>query len=336
MSPLKGILVSPWKNTPDAAYRGAAACAAFLIALTFACRGAAASAPNAARALQDSDARRAEKILASLRLLHEAAGADDAGAYRALASKLYPDLFVKVAEIRPGDLSTDLSTAVFLAEKLGRIRDAAGEATADCRGERPDIYAPLCLSLRGGTVRQLLLAKSRLHARWAEAVLRDFRGEGDAETARALAELKAARANDCLIAARVLETLRPLEGLARHPAGGAGLGERLTVASSGPDGSDAELAEALRVAGALLAWMPRSQTFYRLSGAQHAYADGLSWYRKVRQSKRLVVSANSFAPDPLKALALDAEQAAAAATANWKSAAKLTRLTERSLSEASR
>jgi hypothetical protein len=50
----------------------------------------------------------------------------------------------------------------------------------------------------------------------------------------------------------------------------------------------------------------------------------------------LVVSANSFAPDPLKALALDAEQAVAAATANWKSAAKLTRLTEQSISGAAR
>lgn len=334
MSPLKGILVCPYRHAPAAACRGAAACAAFLIALTFACRGAVASVP-AGRTIRDADARRAVKVLTKLRLLHEAADAGDAGAYRALASKLYPDLFVKVSEISPGDLGTDLSTAVFLAEKLGRTW-AAGEATADCRGERPDIYMPLCLSLRGGTVRQLLLSKSRLHARWAEAVLSDYRGEADAQTARTLAEMKAARANDVLIAARVLETLRTLEGLLGHPAGEACRGERPAATASGFDGPDAELAEALRVTGDLLVWMPRSQTFYRLSGARHAYADGLSWYRKVRQSKRLVISANSFAPDPLKVLEVDPEQAAAAATANWRSAAKLTRLTERSLSEAAR
>jgi hypothetical protein len=82
--------------------------------------------------------------------------------------------------------------------------------------------------------------------------------------------------------------------------------------------------------------MPRGQTFYRLAGAQQAYVDGLSWQRKVTQSKRLVVSVNSFAPDPLKVLDLDAGQASAAAAANWKSAARLTRLTERSLSQAAR
>jgi hypothetical protein len=332
VSPLKGILVCTRRRAP----RGAASCAAFLIAFAFACRGAVALVPAAADAISDADARRAEKVLAKLQLLHDAASADDADAYRALASKLYPDLFVKVSEIRAGDLSTDLSTAVFLAEKLGRTWDAAGEATADCSGERPDIYMPLCLSLRGGTVRQLLLAKSRLHARWAGAVLKEHRGEADAETTDALAAMKVARAHDRLIAARIVQMLRPLEGLLGHSAADAGRGERLATTAAGLDRSDEEFADALYVAGALLAWMPRSQTFYRLSGAQHAYTDGLSWYRKARQSKTLVISANSFAPDPLKVLALDAEQAVAAAAANWKSAAKLTRLTEQSLSEAAR
>jgi hypothetical protein len=336
VSPLKGILVAPLRRAPGTVSRGATACAVFVFAFTFACRAAVVSVPAAARAIRDADARKAEKVLAKLRLLHEAAEADDAGAYCVLASKLFPDLFVKVAEIRESDLSTDLSTAVFLAEKLARTRAAAGEATADCGSERPDIYMPLCLSLRGGTVRQLLLAKSRLHARWAEAVLRDYRGEADAETARTLAEMKAARANDRLIAARIVETLRLFEGLLGRSARDAGRGERLATTAAGSDRSDEEFADALHFADALLAWMPRSQTFYRLSGAQHAYADGMSWYRKARQSKRLVISANSFAPDPLKVLALDPEQAVAAAAANWKSAAKLTRLTELSLSEAAR
>jgi hypothetical protein len=336
VSPLKGILVCTRRRAPATLCRGVAACAVFMFACAFTCRPAYASVPADAGTIHDADARKAEKILAKLRLLHAAADADDASAYRALVSKLYPDLFIRVAEMPPGDLSTDLSTAVFLAEKLGRTWDAVGETAAECRDERPDIYMPLCLSLRGGTVRRLLLARSRLHARWAEAVLSDYRGEADGETARALAEMKAARANDRLIAARVVEMLRPLEVLIGHPAGDAGRGGRLAATTLGADGSDEEFADALRVTGALLAWMPRSQTFYRLSGARAAYADGLSWYWKARQSKRLVISANSFAPDPLKILALDAEQAVAAARANWKSAAKLTRLTEQSLSEAAR
>src|SRR5919107_4942241 len=330
MSPLKGILISPCRRAYAPASSGATLCAALVFALTFACRAAAASVSADATAVRDADARRAEKILAKLRLLHEAADAGDAGAYRALASKLYPGLFVKVAELRPGDLSTDLSTAVFLADELGGSWFGAGAAAADCRNERPDIYMQPCLALRGGTVRQLLLAKSRLHARWAEAVLRSYRGESDEETARALAEMKAARENDALITARVAETLRPLARLTRTPD--SDRGGRSGASASGPEGPEAEFAEALRYAGALLAWMPRSQTFYQLSAARLAYADGLWWQSKARQSKSLVISANGFRPDPLKELRLDAGQVSAAANANWKSAASLARLAEQALS----
>lgn len=332
MSPRNGILVSTRRRPLAPFSTGAAWCAAFLMAFTFACRGAAA-APAGGQPIRDEDVRTAEKVLAQLRLLHDAADADDAGAYHKLASKLYPGLFVRVAEMDAGDLSTDLSTAVFLAEKLGRIWSAAGAATAECRGERPDIYLPLCRALRGGTVRQLLLAKSRLHARWAAAALRNHRGDTDPETARSLAEMSAARANDLLVAARAAETLQALGGRLPSPTAGAGRGERFDAAAAGSDKSDEEFAGALHTAEALLAWLPRSQTFYHLSNARQAYADGLSWYRKVRQSKRLVVSAaNGFEPDPLKGLRLDAEQVSATVQANWRSAMRQTRLAEQSLS----
>jgi hypothetical protein len=283
-----------------------------------------------AAAIQRGDARRAEKILAKLRPLHDAAEAEDAHAYRALTSKLFPGLFVTVAEMRPGDLSTDLSTAVFLAEELGRKWFGVGAETADCSAERPDIYAPLCAALRGRTVRQLLLAKSRMHARWAEAVLRNYEGETDAETSRSLAEMNAARANDALIAARVVETLRPFEGLLS--TSDADRGQRLRARASDSGDAEAQLAEALRYAGALLAWMPRSPVFFRLSSARGAYADGLWWQGKARQSKSLVVSVNSFRPDPLEGLRLNAQQVSAAADANRRTALKYARLAEQSLS----
>src|SRR5205085_724845 len=307
-----------------------------MLALTFACRAAVASVSADATAINKGDARRAEKILAKLRLLHEAADAGDANAYRALASKLCPGLFITVAEMRPGDLSTDLSTAVFLADVLGHTWFAAGAAVADCRSERPDIYAPLCAALRGGTVRQMLLAKSRLHVRWAEAVLRTYKGEADAETTRTLAEMNAARANDALIAAHVMETLRPPGGLPQPSESDANRGQQFNASALSSDNPDAEFAEALREAGALLAWMPRSRTFYQLSNAWQAYTDGLWWQSKSRQSKSLVVSANNFQPDPLKDLRLDAKQVTAAATANWMSAVKYTRLAEQSLSQPAR
>jgi hypothetical protein len=319
VSPLKAIFgSSPPRRARSLTYCGPALRAAFVLMLAFACRGADAAARAGEQVVSDGDVRKAEKMLAKLRLLHEAADAGDTDAYHRLAAQMYPDLFVKAAGLRPGDLSTDLSTAVFLAEQLGRTWGAAGAATAVCQSERPDIYRPLCLGLRDDTVRGLLLAKSRLHARWAAAVVRSHKGDANEETARALREMAAARANDILIAARVVETLRPLEGMSRDSA------------------ADGECAEALRVAGWLLEWMPRGQTYYRLSGAQQAYADGLSWQRKVSQSKRLVVSVKSFAPDPLKVLDLDAGQAGAAAAANRKAAARLTRLTALSLSQGAR
>lgn len=330
MLPLNSIHVGARRRVPAPVPLGPAMRIAFLLVLTFASRAVAAAVPVGERAFHDGDVRRAEKVLAKLRLLHDAAA--DAGAYRALVSKLYPDLFVKVAEMRPGDLSTDLSTAVFLAERLGRTRADAGDKTADCRKERPDIYLPLCLNLRGGTVRQLLLAKSRLHARWAEAVVRNSRGEGDAETARAIAEMEAARANDLLLAARVVETLKTIEERLPFPTEDAARGERFNASAAGLDWSDGNFADTLRVSEALLAWMPRSPTFYHLLNARLAYADGLSWHRKVRQSKSLVISAASaFAPDPLKELRLDAEQVSTTVRANWMSAIKRTRLAEQSL-----
>lgn len=329
MSPLKGILVGGvLRRVSRPVSPGAGVCAALVLVLTFGCRVAAASVSAGAAAIQRGDARRAEKILAGLRLLHDAADAVDAAAYRGLASKLYPGLFVKVAEMRPSDLTTDLSTAVFLADELGRKWFDAGAETADCSFERPDIYAPLCAALRDGTVRQLLLAKSRLHARWAEAVLRNDRGESDAETARSLAEMNAARANDALIAARVVETLRPLEGLSHGSEDAARRAQRFDASAAGSDGPDAEFSEALSEAAALLAWMPRSATFYRLSNARQAYADSLWWRGKARQSKSLVISANNFRPDPLEDMRLNAGQVSAAADANWRTAAKYTRLAE--------
>ena len=332
MLPLNSILVGACRSAPAPVPLGAGMRIAFLLVLTFAGRAVAAAVPAGERAIHGGDVRRAEKVLAKLRLLHDAAASADASAYRALVSKLYPDLFVKVAEIRPGDLSTDLSTAVFLAERLGRTRAAAGDTTTDCRNERPDIYLPLCLNLRGDTVRELLLAKSRLHARWAEAVVRNSRGDADAETARALAEMEAARANDRLIAARVVETLKIIEERLALSTAGAARGERFNASAAGLDGSDGKFADALHISEALLAWMPRSPTFYHLFNARIAYADGLSWHRKVGQSKSLVISAASaFAPDPLKVLRLDAEQVSTTVRANWMSAIKHTRLAEQSL-----
>ncbi|HEX5707132.1 MAG TPA: hypothetical protein VFX96_07540 [Pyrinomonadaceae bacterium] len=262
--------------------------------------------------------------------MDEAATRDDARGLRAAAARLYPGLFITVADMHQSDLKTDLDTAVFLYEEAARAWLTSGGSAADCGRERRDIYVPLCLALRGGTRRQLLISKARLHARWAEAAVRGFRGEDNAETLSALSAMKAARANDLLLAASVVETLKSLEEtvntiLTTDPEG------RRTVSRAAFDKSHAKLAEALRESGAQIAAMPRSAAFYSLSKAWRGYKDGLFWYQKVHQSKRLVVAVGGFDTDPLKDLRLDAEQVTDTVAANWNAAVKSTRAAQQSL-----
>jgi len=161
-------------------------------------------------------------------------------------------------------------------------------------------------------------------------VLRDRRGEADAETSRSLAEVRAARANDRLIAAHIVEALRLLD--ATPSPSPAAAGNRDSVDAHAAGTADAKFVEALGDACILLAWMPRSPTFYHLLSARDAYRDGLWWHDMARQAKSPVISVKSFAPDPLKDLRLDAEQASATVRANWRSATKHTRLGEQYLS----
>jgi hypothetical protein len=292
--------------------------------------GVLSSDVAAAPSLREKDVRRAEKVLAKLRLLDEAGVAqNDPRAFRELTGKLYPELFVAVADMRESDLKTDLDTAVFLYDEVGRTWFNADASKADCRRERSDIYLPLCLELRGGTKRQLLLAKAGLHARWAEASVNDYGGERGPETSQSLAAMKAARENDSVIAMQVLETLKTLEGLVNTLPKNADSEERPAV--SGADRRDVQFGDALAGAGELIASMPRSPTFYYLSNAWGCYRDGLFWERKVSRSRSLVVAANGFNRDPLKELGLDAEQVGYSVVARWKSAVKYTRLAEQSL-----
>ncbi|HEY9284225.1 MAG TPA: hypothetical protein VIP46_12295 [Pyrinomonadaceae bacterium] len=289
----------------------------------------AADAP----ALREKDVRRAEKVVAKLRRLDEAAAArGDAKAYRALAAGFYPGLFVTVADMRESDLKTDLDTAVFLYAKVGQTWFDADSLTADCERERPDIYRPLCLELRGGNLRQLLLSKARLHAGWAESVVKNYRGRGDAGTSRALASMRAARADDQLIAARVVEVLRPLEEMLTVSQSFADYQERRALSRISFDKLEGEFVDALGNATGLLASMSRGPAFYHLSSARDSYRDGLFWYRKVGPARRMVVSANAFGRDPLREARLDADQVGYTVSVNWKAAAKYTRLAEQSLS----
>jgi hypothetical protein len=299
----------------------------------------AATAKGAAEPLREKDVRRAEDVVAKLRLLDAAAttmitaetsstnDTNEPRALRALVGKLYPGLFITVSDMGESDLKTDLDTAAFLYERASRTWSAAGASTADCGRERRDIYLPLCLELRGGTTRELLLAKARLHARWAAAAVDDFRGVRATGTAQSLSAVKAARENDFVIAAQAVEALKRFREFVADPRKNAGHGERR--AGTHPDAPDES--DALDSAGVLIAALPRSPAFYHLSNAWASYKDGLFWEQKVSRSRSLVVSANGFAGNPLKDIGLDAGVAAQTVAASFRQATRYTLLAEQSL-----
>lgn len=328
------------KHTPgDERRRRWPAAARALLCLVCLFGGALASRGQTAAAverpvLREKDVQRAEKVAEKLRRLGEAAQENEAG-FRGLARKLYPGLLITISDMRPSDLKTDLGTAAFLYEDAGRAWSSAGSTAVDCERERPDLYRPLCLSLGDGTARRLLLAKARLHLRWADAVIKTYRGEGDAETRRLLSEMNAAREQDLLIAARVSEALKSLEGIITTSPTYADYLERRVLTKVSFEKLDAEFADALGRAGVLLGWLPRSHSYYCLTSAWRSYRDGLFWYRKVHGSGKMVVSAAAgFERDPLKESRLDAGQVGYTVAVNWRKAAKYTRLAEQSVSGA--
>jgi hypothetical protein len=301
--------------------------------IVFALTATAQGMEDAADTLREKDVLRAEAVIAKLKLLDEALpAASDPRTLRTLTGKLYPGLFITVADMRESDLKTDLDTAVFLYEQASLTWFAAGVPAAECGRERRDIYQPLCRELRGGSTRELLLAKARLHARWAEACVDYYRGRRAAETSRSLSAMKAARENDFIIAGKAVEALETLKGLVDTIPENDDYRERRAVAGFAP--SDTIAGDALSGAGELIALLPRSPAFYHLSNAWSCYKDGLFWERKVSRSRSLVVSARGFASDPLKDIGVNADSAAQTVVASFKNATKYTRLAEQSLGSA--
>lgn len=283
--------------------------------------GRAASAASG-----DSDARRAEAIAAKLRLLDAAAASGDADAYRKLACKLFPGLFVSVSQLHDGDLKTDLSTAVSLYESAPRARGK----TTDCERELRQSYFRLCRENTGDRA-SLLVAKARMHARWAEAELNYQRGARDAATRDTLAQVRAERSTDLSLAA---EALRALKELAEK-ADAASPGER-RLSSSGE--SARRLAEdfsaPLEEVDRILASLPRDSAYRVLSNARDAFRDGLYWQLKTLPASALVVNANSLAdPDPLRQADINSNAAARAAADNLRGAQKFIRRAEETLKE---
>jgi hypothetical protein len=286
----------------------------------------------------DRDTRRAETVIAKLRLLDTAAASGDADAYRKLAGKLFPGLFVSVSELRDGDLKTDLSTAASFYELAIRAR---GRMT-DCERELRETYFRLCRENTGDRA-ALLVAKARLHKRWAEAELSYASGARDAATLDTLAHIRSERGTDRALAGEALLALKELaentgeaspdeQGLAYSTGRRLSSSERLLP----PDESAKRLAEKfsepLEEVDRILASLPRTSTYVILNNARDAFRDGLYWQLKTLPASALVVNANSLTtPDPLRQVDLGMDAAARAAADNLRAARKFIRRAEEEL-----
>jgi hypothetical protein len=279
----------------------------------------------------EKDARKAETVVAKLRLLDAAAASGDAEAYRKLAGRLFPGLFVSVSELREGDLKTDLSTAVAFYESALRAR---GRAT-DCERELRESYFRLCRENKGDRA-ALLVAKARLHECWAEAELNYLRGARDAATLDTLALVRAERSTDRSLATEALRALKELaENLDAASPGGrpsSSTEQRFSSADESAKRLAENFSDPLEQVNRILASLPRGAAYTVLGNARDAFRDGLYWQLKTLPANALVVNANSFAdPDPLRQVDLNPDAAARAAADNLRAARKFLRRAEEEL-----
>lgn len=298
---------------------------AFLTLTSFAGFDLYASAP--APTLREKDIARGESIVGKLRrleqLTRESANSEK---HRKLVAKMYPGLFVEVADLRESDLKTDLTTAVFLYDEVLQSQIDSNNAAPDCKEEPREIYAQLCAENKSGTLPGFLMAKARLHTRWAEAVINYHRGLNDVVTMATLELIRSERDNDVTLARQAVEALQVLEKNVYTYASLAEFEEQRTLARLPFERLSKELSETLQSVDRILLSLPRSPLFYPLYHARNSYSNGIFWWQKTHRRSKLVVNVKAFnEPDELKFSGLDAGEVSYTIVINWRNAIRHTR-----------
>jgi hypothetical protein len=279
-----------------------------------------ASAP--ASTLREKDLNRGESIIAKLREL-ERLTAESASSekHRKLVAKMYPGLFVQVADLRAGDLKTDLTTAVFLYDEVLQSQIDSNNHTLDCIDEPREVYAKLCFESKTGRLQDFLKAKARLHTRWAEAVINYHRGINDVVTMATLELIRRERDNDLTLARQAVESLQTLEKNVCNYSSLAEFEEKRALARVPFEKLSEDASETLQSIDRVLLSLPRSPLFYPLYHARNSYANGLFWWRKTYRQGKMVVNVNNLAePDEMKSSRLNAGEVNYTIAINWRNA----------------
>jgi hypothetical protein len=266
--------------------------------------------------------KKAEKVLTKLAELQTAS--TNPVAYKAVAGKLYPKLFINVAALRESDLKTDLLTAAFLYQKAYDLERSNDASPADCNNEVRELYRNLCLRRSNQTSTQLLLAKAQLHAGWAEALIRFYRGSTDASTVATLSEIKQERSIDMTLAERAIAILKTLDEEVNSYSSLGEFEEGKTVATVSFDKLSGDFESVATTAQQLISSLPRNLLTYQLQNALNSYSDGLFWWQKThtRRGAAVVSISNWTEQASQKPLGFDASTINYAVTCNWRKARK--------------
>ena len=298
---------------------------AFLTVSSFAGFGVRASAP--APTLREKDVATGERIVGKLRRLEqltkESASSEK---HRKLIAKMYPGLFVEVADLRESDLKTDLTTAVFLYDEVLQSQIDANNTVPVCEDEPREIYAKLCAEDKSGTLQDFLRAKARLHTRWAEAVINYHRGINDVATMSTLQLIRGERENDLTLARQAVEALQVLEKNVCNYSSLSEFEEHRALARVPFERLSKKVSATLQAVDRILLSLPRSPLFYPLYHARNAYANGIFWWQKTHSRSKLVVNANAFnEPDVMNSAKLDTGEVGYTIVINWRKAIRHTR-----------
>jgi hypothetical protein len=289
-----------------------------------------ALANSNASTLREKDLRKGESIIEKLRRLEKSTSdIIDLSHYKTLFNKMYPGLFVEVAELKDSDLKTDLTTAVFLYEQAFLELGNSRERKFKCEDERRSVYARICAENRSDTLAKFLLAKARLHTLWADSTVKYQRGAINSYTLTVLEEIRRERRHDLELAERAVAALKTLSEKVCAYSSLAEFEERGTIARVSFERFANDATQVLGSVDRILQSLPRGPLFYTLYHARNSYDDGLFWWQKTYRRKKLVVNVNSLnISDEVKTLNFDPGVTSYTVAINWRKAVEQTRRAE--------